>query len=238
MPNYIVDGTALASIANAIRSKGGTTASLAFPNAFITAINDISTGSKIRHRNNLVTNVGEYMFHDFSGLNEVYLPNCTNVSKLAYAGCCDLTDVYLPKCLTVWSSAFQSCSALETITLSSCASIYDLAFDHCTKLQSIELPACKVVQSSAFQYCSALSKVTLGNCSSIYAYAFRGCVSLSALYLTGSSVTQLGTPTAVFYGTPLYSKIGSIFVPASLMESYLANSRWKFFSTILVGIGT
>lgn len=42
MSNYIVNDTSLTSIANAIRTKGGTTAALEFPDGFVTAIGEIS----------------------------------------------------------------------------------------------------------------------------------------------------------------------------------------------------
>ena len=44
MSNYIVDGADLTSVANAIRTKGGTSAQLAFPAGFVSAIGDIPTG--------------------------------------------------------------------------------------------------------------------------------------------------------------------------------------------------
>lgn len=44
MANYIVDGTELTSVANAIRTKGGTNSPLVFPNGFISAVNNISGG--------------------------------------------------------------------------------------------------------------------------------------------------------------------------------------------------
>ena len=43
MSNYIVDGTDLTSVANAIRTKGGTSGTLAFPNGFISAVEAIVT---------------------------------------------------------------------------------------------------------------------------------------------------------------------------------------------------
>lgn len=42
--DYKTTDTELTSIANAIRTKGGTSASLAYPTGFVSAINDISTG--------------------------------------------------------------------------------------------------------------------------------------------------------------------------------------------------
>lgn len=44
MTDYLVDGSDLTSIANAIRTKGGTSASLEFPTEFVSAINAIPTG--------------------------------------------------------------------------------------------------------------------------------------------------------------------------------------------------
>lgn len=44
MSNYLVDGADLTSIANAIRTKGGTSAQLAFPQGFADAIAAIPTG--------------------------------------------------------------------------------------------------------------------------------------------------------------------------------------------------
>ena len=42
--DYKVSGTDLTSVANAIRTKGGTSASLSFPDGFVTAIGNIETG--------------------------------------------------------------------------------------------------------------------------------------------------------------------------------------------------
>lgn len=44
MANYKVSDTELTSVANAIRTKGGTSASIAFPDGFVQAIEDIPTG--------------------------------------------------------------------------------------------------------------------------------------------------------------------------------------------------
>ena len=44
MPKYIVEGSDLTSVANTIRTKGGTSGSLSFPNGWSSAINAISGG--------------------------------------------------------------------------------------------------------------------------------------------------------------------------------------------------
>ena len=45
MANYLVTDTELTSIADAIRSKAGTSTSMAFPDAFVSTIEGISVGS-------------------------------------------------------------------------------------------------------------------------------------------------------------------------------------------------
>lgn len=44
MANYLTTDTELTSIANAIRTKGGTQAQLTYPTGFVSAINAIPTG--------------------------------------------------------------------------------------------------------------------------------------------------------------------------------------------------
>ena len=45
MPNYIVQGSDLSSVANAIRTKGNTSEQLAFPTDFVSAIEALPSGS-------------------------------------------------------------------------------------------------------------------------------------------------------------------------------------------------
>lgn len=44
MPDYVVSDTSLTSVANAIRTKGGTSGTLSFPDGFISAISAIPSG--------------------------------------------------------------------------------------------------------------------------------------------------------------------------------------------------
>lgn len=44
MANYLATDTDLTAVANAIRTKGGTSAQMAFPNGFVSAVNAIPTG--------------------------------------------------------------------------------------------------------------------------------------------------------------------------------------------------
>ena len=47
-PEYLTRKSELTSVANAIRAKGGTTAQLVYPDGFVSAIQDIQTGTKLK----------------------------------------------------------------------------------------------------------------------------------------------------------------------------------------------
>lgn len=47
MADYLVTDTELTSVANAIRTKGGTSANLSFPTGFVSAIEAIATGKRV-----------------------------------------------------------------------------------------------------------------------------------------------------------------------------------------------
>ena len=79
---YLVDGSDLTSIADAIRAKGGTNASLAFPSDFISAMNNLGggdvlnqiiDGTIISYTNNDIVDIGDGAFRGASLLTYVDL---------------------------------------------------------------------------------------------------------------------------------------------------------------------
>ena len=77
MSNYIVSDTSLGSVAEAIRTKGGTSAPLTYPQGFIDAIDDIQTGGSAVIQALSVTENGTYTAP--SGVDG-YSPVTVNVS--------------------------------------------------------------------------------------------------------------------------------------------------------------
>lgn len=75
MADYVVRDTQLVSVANAIRAKGGTSASLAFPAGFVSAIGDIPTGGGVTVSPLSVTTNGTYT----APSGEAYSPVTVNV---------------------------------------------------------------------------------------------------------------------------------------------------------------
>lgn len=66
MSKYLVDGSDLTSVANAIRTKGGTGADLSFPNEFVSAIGAIPTGGSSTLITKSITANGTYDASDDS----------------------------------------------------------------------------------------------------------------------------------------------------------------------------
>ena len=164
------------------------------------------------------------------------------VGNYAFAGCFNLTSVDFPNCTSIGRSAFYSCSSLTSVNFSKCVNIENYAFGGCSKLISINFPSCTSIGFGAFAYCYSLTSVSFPSCTSIGSYGFSCCYNLLSLYLLGSSIPSLNHINA-FTSTPISDYTastggvyGSIFVPASLYNSYIAATNWSVYSSRIVSV--
>ena len=174
------------------------------------------------------TNIGSSAFGYCSNLTSVSFPVCTNIGGSAFCNCSKRTSVSFPACTSIGNYAFWSCSNLTSVSFPACKSIGSYAFMYCSKLTSVSFPACTSIGSSAFRNCSNLTSVSFPVCTNIGNYAFCDCSNLASIYLGASTVCKLSNSNA-FSNTSIWSTKGSIFVPASLLESYKAASNWSYF---------
>ena len=106
MATYKFIDTELISIADAIRSKTGGTTSLAFPDGFCNALEEIisiplagpSISSLIdrtitRFTNNTITYLNAYAFAGCSNLSSVSIPKCQHIGSYAFYYCKSLTSI-------------------------------------------------------------------------------------------------------------------------------------------------
>lgn len=210
-------------------------------------------------------NLGSRVFLSCSKLTSISLPLANNISDYTFAYCLALKDVYIPNASTIGSNAFNSCSSLEIASYSLATAIYYGAFVNCLALSEVhfsiasiisgscfancpsltivDIPNCTTIGSNAFLSCTALSVVSFPNLSVIQStYAFRSCYNLLSVYLLGSSIPVLSSPLA-FSSTPIYGYTtstggvyGSIYVPASLYDSYRTATNWATFSSRFVSL--
>ena len=199
MADYVVSEESLSTVANAIRTKGGTSAQLAFPAEFVSAIEDIETGGGDPYElarkmadatitefvDDTITSLRARAFNDCSALATFRAHNVTWIGASAFANA-GITSIALPR---VWYATYTN-----------------YIFENCKKLTTADL---------------AGQSVNLGQ--------FNGCVLLDTLILrrTSSNFT-LGNINA-FNNTPFASGKtgGTLYVPSTLIASYQSATNWS-----------
>ena len=200
--------------------------------------------------------IGEYAFHDCSGLTSLTLPSSiTSIGESAFRNCHGLTSLTLPAGITrIGSYAFEGCSGLTSLTLpAGITSISDYAFEGCSGLTSLNLPAgITSIGDYAFYGCDGLTSLTLpAGITSIGDNAFDGSQGLTSINLP-SSITSIGRsaffccrdltsvyvswqfpiPTgSAFYGVDI-SKC-TLYVPQGTEQDYWLSPGWGDFGKIV-----
>ena len=232
----LVDSTQLnadlTSVANAIRTKGGTSAPLSFPYEFVSAVNDIPTGSGISIDTWATSGpVGEVTI------------TATSVRSHAFESCDQITGAQLPNALKIGVGSFSNTGIeffyaplLETVEYSSFST---------TKLKTIAFPSIKTLGVQyVFNSCKNLTAVDFGpHLANIPIVTFNGCTVLKTVILRTASIVTMSNINA-FGGSP-YANGGSggtIYIPKSLYDhlgdgtalDYKAATNWS----TLDGYGT
>lgn len=104
------------------------------------------------------------------------------------------------------------------------------AFYSCQNLERVELKAAEKISSYAFYQCHNLEWVDLASATELGMSAFYNCTNLDTFILRREDVVCTYNSNA----TP--SGIGSIYVPASLLDSYKTASGWKTWSIAIYAI--
>ena len=123
MANYLTTDTELTSIADAIRTKGGTQADLVYPTGFVSAINDIPTGGGSKPD---IVLTGDQRFRFFSSSGTALL-NAANYSTIDIS---NLQDMFA-------SNAIISIPFVVNITANMNNINTDSIFEDCVNLESL-----------------------------------------------------------------------------------------------------
>lgn len=234
----------LTLVANAIRTKGGTTASLAFPAGFVSAVQAIPTGGgggddatdaiigrKISgtYRNSTAITIGTYAFAFCGSLRSVIFDACTTIGNSAFQSCGSLYTASFPECITINAYAFQNCRYLTSISFPKCSAIMQWAFVSCSYLKEALFPECIGVGYSAFSGCYDLKTATLPKCSVISSYAFYNCSSLSAVLVPAVQIVS----GSAFYSCSMLSVIS--LPNCSFIANNAFNRCFRLVSVYLLG---
>lgn len=222
----LVDSTQLdadlTSVANAIRTKGGTSASLAFPSGFVSAVEAIETGGggssfdlgdHSLPTGAVTTNVTELLGSTFryrTGITSVSAPNCTKLTNYVFAACTALQSVSLPVCTSFFASN---------------------NFDGCSMLGGIVLPAITgTMPGATFLNCTSMAYADFGPNLNYWNGNdfFKNCAALTVIILRKSAVCKLNN-ISYLAGTPFASggTGGTVYVPQALISSYQSATNWS-----------
>lgn len=184
-------------------------------------INDVATGKyNLTSLDCSASWIRAYTFYAQS-FTTVNLPNCEQLGGTFYGE------------INGMGNCFERCGSLTTINLPVCTNIMGSTFMRCGSLQSIYLPMCSRIGSTTFAMCSNLSLVDLPICS----YIGNTCFSMTnntvtlTVYLRSTSVCSLGG-NSVFWG----KTNKSIYVPASLVDTYKTTTYWSSISNQIFSI--
>lgn len=237
----LVDSTQLdadlTSVANAIRTKGGTSAQMAFPAGFISSIQNIPGGAgtdylaldisntPFTYENGAVTSIRWNAFRE-SPITRATFPNVTSIENDAFRGA-HLSGIYaadFPSLQTVFgfSNGMQN---LIFACFKSCKEIGMQGMSAHANLEIVDLGSPNILPAK------------------INGSAFLSCVKLSSLILRYETVIALGALTP-FNGTPFASggTGGTIYIPKVLYDhlgdgtvlDYKAATNWSTYD----GYGT
>ena len=173
--------------------------------------------------------VGMSAFNYCLNLYSVSLPICETLGEGAFSMAFSLKYIYIPVCSSIGNGAFRN-SKLQSIDLHKCVILRVSTFNGCSKLVNVSIPICETIGDMAFKDCTSLNQLSLPMCSFIRATAFQNCSSLSIITIGYSGVCSLYKSNA-FINTQITSSTGSIYVPASLVDSYKSATNWSYFST-------
>lgn len=175
-----------------------------------------------------------------SSASEVTGTKARYIESYAFAGC-NVTSASFPNASYIGNGAFGSCFNLAFVSIPDARSIGTDAFVG-TILTSVSFPNASYIGSYAFGGCT-LTSASFPNASYIGNNAFQYCRMLTDLYLTGGSMSQVPSlGTDVFVSTPIggYSasagQYGSVYVPASLYESFLSAENWSSIASRIVSV--
>lgn len=200
MANYLTTDTDLTAVADAIRTKGGTTGDLAFPTGFVSAVeaipsggggvswDDIASGNEPNGEIVLtVTSVPMHAFFGRRGPNDWTCkgPNVTSIATGAFRDCQHLRAVYFPRLTSVAYQTFYGATNLNVADLGVAASMDNGLFQN-TKLDTL------ILRKS-----DAITKITntnvFGNTS------FASGKTGGTIYIPKAMYDHLGDGTALDY---------------------------------------
>ena len=202
MADYIIDGTLLTAIADAIREKIESTEPI--------TPEDMAEKVKTCFERGYVEGQEERDAEILSILSKT-------------------TETYTNEKITVLGSyIFSDNPKLQTATFPAVETVKDYAFQSCTVLHTLNLPNVKTIGTRVFVNTNSLWRLDLPVCTSLGNYCFHGGAKIDTLILRSETVCKAGTD--IFGTGPIANKTGYIYVPDNLVEQYKIADGWLAYA--------
>lgn len=223
----------LTSIADAIRTKGGISAQLDFPNGFTDAVKEIETRKPEQAKMVTITQNGIATVTPDGGKVLSSVEVNVNVAKST-----DAEDALVARRITSYTNdradiigayTFCFCQNLASVTMQKAKSIEASAFNGCPSLTEVNIPLIKNIASSAFISCG-IKQIDLSSIVSLGATVFRGCTKLDTVIIRREAGACTLAATNSFTDTPIASGTGFIYVPDNLVEQYKSATNWAAYA--------
>lgn len=153
-----------------------------------------------------------------------------SIGEYALYNCAELTNVNLPIATSVGSFGFNGCYKLKTVNIPLAKSLGNYAFYTCVLLESIYIPSVTNISKSTFDGCNTLRSIDISSVTSIDTEAFNNCSSLVTVIISNENMCNLIDVDA-FNNTPIANGNGYIYVPSTLIETYLSDPNWSVYSS-------
>lgn len=248
MANAIVEEQCLVDIANAIRTKNGTTDTYK-PSEMANAILNIQSGgtcdnsywlsildrSITKLENEEITELGNYAINECVKMTSVNLPNVTKIGSYCFRQCTSLTDIKFSDSYTIGSACFIYCTALKNVNLSGLFQVNSNCFGYCSGLENVFLPDSEIFQTYVFRECTSLKVVDLPKVRTINQNVFLNDSALEKVIIRSEEVCTLMNKNA-FTGSSIANGTGYVYVPDDLVDSYKEATNWSTYANQIKGL--
>ncbi len=215
--DYLTNDTDIKKVADAIRAKGGTSAPLAYPSGFVSAIQAIPSGSAKEEQEKTVTITANGTVEITPDAGKT-LSKATAIVNVPTSGG---GDSALPSIIARSISGAYTNSDITEV------GVY--AFFNCNALTSIVFPNVTAIAAYAFQYCNQLALVDFSRIQSTAASSFNADSALRTIILRNSEVAP-STALPGFKKWLTATNDTHVYVPSALVSSYKAASGWSTYA--------
>ena len=210
--------TDLTAVANAIRTKGGTSAQLAFPTGFVSAVEaipagggggysiaDLASGAPSGEIDITGLSFSDYAFAYKKGITSVVGSGYFSGGFL-FLQCSGITKVHISLTGSQSSNFFQACSGLKTVVMSQPQQGGTAFFNGCTSLEIADLNNFQL-RANYFYNNSKLATIILRKSNGITQLENAAVLNIAHFKSGGSG--------------------GTIYAPSALISTYQSATNWS-----------